>query len=103
MPEKEDYKHLSGECQDIIRGFRRCELPDANEMNSLRFPDSNECRQFIYNFFNVKNCYDYYNNETDLLNNEWWLWVNREDILDPQHDWVRIENSQDKVIDEYSY
>jgi hypothetical protein len=103
LPERDDYKNFSGECQNVIRSFRRCELPDVNEMNTIKFSDSNECRDYIYNFFNIKNCYDTYKNDENFLDNELWLWINRSGIFDPHHDWVRIENTQGKVIDEYSY
>ena len=103
LPEKGDYKHLSGECQNYIRSLNRCELPDPNVTNSFIGEEGNECRAFVNSFFNVKNCYEYYEDQGNLLKNEWRVWINYQNVFDKNHDWLKLLNKEGKIIDEYTY
>jgi len=102
LPERDSYKHLAGWCQDYIRSMERCGLPDANETNEWRGDDGNACRSFVYDFFNVDNCYRSFS-ESELLSDEWRVWVGAEYVFDRRHDWVKLVNKEGRVIDDYVY
>ncbi len=103
LPEKDDYKHLSGECQNYIRQMGRCERPDPNVTNSFLGEQGNECREFVNEFFNIGNCYRYFKGDSDFLKKEWRVWIDRENVFDPQHDWLKILNKGGQIIDDYTY
>ncbi len=101
LPAKDDYRHLSGECQNYIMSLRRCELPDTNKTNQFQGELGNQCRSFINDNFGINACYRH-KQEPDFLSNEWRVWI-EQDIFDKYHDDIRLLNPQNQVIDEYVY
>ena len=102
-PEKDNYKHLSGECQNYIQSLSRCELPDPDSVNSFRGEGGNLCREFINDYFTINNCYKTYKDDPDFLGHEWRVWINRSRVFDSQHDWLRLINNNGEIVDEYTY
>lgn len=103
--EKEKYRHLSGSCQDYINDINGdCVTPDAETLNS--FPGSDEgnaCRQFLSSHFNAGYCMRENKNSSDFLSDEWRVWIDKAQVLDSQHDWIRLYNKNGILIDERDY
>ena len=101
--ERDEYKHLSGECQNYIRSLGRCELSDPNVTNSFRGEEGNECRLFINDRINVTECYESSQDDPRFFSDEWRVWLGQWDIIDSLHDYIRLFNQEGLLIDEYSY
>lgn len=103
--DKEEYRHLSGSCQDYINDINGdCVTPDAETLNS--FPGSDEgnaCRQFLSSHFNAGYCMRENKNDSDFLSDEWRVWIDENRVLDFQHDWIRLYNKNGILIDERDY
>lgn len=103
LPDKDDYKYLSGECQDYIKRIGRCEIPPSEETNAFFGESGNRCREFINGFFNTTNCYNSFREDEDFLKGEWRVWLPYKSAFDSDHDWLKLLNTEGKVIDEYTY
>ncbi len=101
--ERDEYKHLSGECQNYIRSLGRCELSDPNVTNPFRGEKGNECRLFINDRVNVTECYESSQDDPRFFSDEWRVWLDWQSIVDSLHDYIRLFNRDGLLIDEYSY
>lgn len=103
--EKQEYRHLSGNCQDYINDINGdCVTPDAETLNS--FPGSDEgnaCRKFLSSRFNSGYCVNSNQGDGDFLSDQWRVWIDESRVLDSQHDWVRLYNENGILIDERDY
>ncbi|MEX1013668.1 MAG: hypothetical protein WDZ80_00725 [Candidatus Paceibacterota bacterium] len=102
-PETSTYTHLSGECQNYIRRVRNCEIPDRSEVYSFRGEQGLSCRNFILNYFNPEACFNTNSGNQDFLEDEWRVWIEKDDVFDELHDRILLLNSKGEVIDEYIY
>ncbi|MBI4159936.1 hypothetical protein HY504_02120 [Candidatus Wolfebacteria bacterium] len=94
--------YLSGQCQAYVRSLGGCQLPSVSFYNQLPgTTEGNACRNFL-NGVNYRSCYEDHRSDVDFLGSEWRVWVNR-DILDPQHDLVRLYDPQGLLVDQYVY
>lgn len=99
---RDEYRHLSGQCQSYLMSLGRCKLPSASFSNSLPgTSEGNACRVFL-NTISHGSCFQKYRYNADFLSNEWRVWVNT-DILDPFHDRILLYDRAGLLVDEYSY
>ena len=105
-PQRSEIYYLSGQCQSYILSLGSCEVPSISFSNSLSGTDEgNACRQFL-STVNQYTCYQKHHWETDFLSNEWRIWTNWTNfngLLDPQHDTVRLFDTQGLLVDQYIY
>ncbi len=102
VPARSSYETLAGWCQNYIQSLGNCALPSTMTTNSWRGDDGNACRSFVNDFFTVAHCYQSFQGDA-LLDNEWRVWVNIANVFDPQHDVVKLINTDGKVISTYVY
>jgi len=97
------FQNLSGQCQNYLFSFGgSCKIPDVSFYNSLPGnDDGNACRAFLSNI-NYNSCVRDHRNDSDFYQNDWRVWVNQ-NILDPQHDTVRLFDTQGLLVDQYIY
>ena len=99
---RDDIKQLSGQCQNYIYSLGSCQLPDAYFYNSLPGTDEgNDCRVFLNNI-GYGSCFRSHRQDQDFLSNNWIAWLNQQ-ILDPNHDYLRLYDTKGNLISEYSY
>jgi len=98
--------YLSGQCQSYISSLSSCKEPDISFYNSLPGNDEgNACRQFL-STINQNGCFQKHHNDANFLSNEWRIWINwdnRNNILDSQHDTVRLFDINGLLVDQYIY
>ncbi len=91
---------FGGECQDYLLSLSRCENPSANPPVPL---SDGACHQFLQSL-NYVGCVDRYRQDSDFLENEWWLWMGGQiKIFDPSHDRVQLLDRDKNLVDEYVY
>jgi len=98
-----EIRHLSGQCQSYIQSLGSCRTPDANSYNS--WPGTNEgnaCRAFLQNI-GYGSCFRSHQGDADFLSNEWLVWLNQQQFLDFQHDYLRLYDKEGNLISEYNY
>jgi hypothetical protein len=99
---RSEIAYLSGQCQSYILSLWGCKAPDVSFYNSLPGTDEgNACRAFL-NTINHNSCFQKHRLDSDFLSNEWRIWINQ-NILDSQHDRVRLFDKQGLLVDEYIY
>lgn len=99
-----DYTHLSGQCQSYLLTLTGCKEVSTSIYNSFPGTDEgNACRAFLNSISaNYSGCYNKHRWDTDFLSNEWRVWVNQ-NILDSQHDRIRLFDINGQLVDEYYY
>ncbi len=98
-----EIKNLSGQCQSYIQSLGSCRTPDLNFSNSLPGTDEgNACRVFLQNI-GYTSCVSSHRNDADFLSNNWIVWLYGQITLDPQHDYLRLYDTNGNLISEYSY
>lgn len=99
-----DYTHLSGQCQSYLLTLTGCKEVSTSMYNSFPGTDEgNACRTFLNSISaNYSGCYNKHRWDTDFFSNEWRAWVNQ-NILDSQHDRVRLFDINGQLVDEYYY
>jgi len=104
--QRSEVSYFSGQCQNYVFSLGSCAAPSISFSNSLPGNDEgNACRQFL-SAINQNACYQKHRWEADFLSNEWriWMnWTNYNNILDSQHDTVRLFDTQGLLVDEYIY
>lgn len=99
---RSEIRNLSGQCQDYIWSLGSCRTPEVSFYNLLPGTDQgNACRAFLQNI-NYGSCFRQHRWDADFLSNTWLIWNNAE-ILDPQHDYLRLYDKKGNLIDEYVY
>lgn len=99
---RSEIAYLSGECQSYILSLWGCKVPDISFYNSFPGTDAgNACRAFL-STINHNSCFQKHRLDSDFLSNEWRIWINQ-NILDSQHDRVRIFDKQGLLVNEYIY
>ena len=99
---RSEITYLSGECQSYILSLWGCKLPEVSFYNTLLGSDEgNACRAFL-NTISHGSCFQKYRYGFDFLSNEWRIWIDQ-DILDPQHDRIRLFDKNGLLVDEYIY
>lgn len=99
---RSEIRYLSGQCQSYIQSLAPCQTPDINFYNTLPGTDEgNACRAFLQNI-NYGNCFRNHQNDADFLSDFWLVWLN-EQILNSQHDYLRLYDKEGNLISEYSY
>lgn len=97
-----EIRNLSGQCQNYIWSLGSCRVPEVSFYNLLPGTDEgNACRAFLQNI-NYGSCFRQHRWDTDFLANTWLVWNNQQ-ILDLQHDYLRLYDKKGNLIDEYSY
>ncbi|KKR55660.1 MAG: hypothetical protein UT92_C0001G0003 [Candidatus Curtissbacteria bacterium GW2011_GWA1_40_24] len=100
--DRAEIAYLSGDCQNYIFSLGNCRLPDVNFYNSFPGTDEgNACRSYL-STISYGSCFQNHRHDSDFLSNEWRIWVG-ENILDSQHDRLRIFDKQGLLVDEYIY
>lgn len=95
-------QYLSGQCHSYVLSLSSCQIPDVSFYNSLPGnDDGNACRAFLSNI-NYNSCIKEHRNDSDFYLNDWRVWVNK-NILDIQHDAVKLFDSQGLLVDQYVY
>ncbi|MFA5099048.1 MAG: hypothetical protein WC461_02420 [Candidatus Paceibacterota bacterium] len=95
-------QYLSGACQSYVLSLGSCQLPDVSFYNSLPGnDDGNACRVFLSNI-NYNSCIKDHRNDSDFYLNDWRIWVGK-NILDPQHDAVKLFDNNGLLVDQYVY
>ncbi len=96
------YAGLSGECQNYILSLGRCRLPARDFINSLSADAQGiTCRRFLEDI-NYLSCANDHFRDNDFYRNEWWIW-NNQNIFDPEHDWIRLFDRNELLVDSYIY
>ena len=99
---RSDVQYLSGQCQSYALSLGNCRLPDVSFYNSLPGnDDGNKCRAFLSNI-NYNSCVREHRNDPDFYLNDWRVWAGR-NILDPQHDTVKLFDNNGLLADQYIY
>ena len=99
---RSEIAYLSGQCQSYILSLWGCKLPDVSFYNSLPGNDEgNACRAFL-STINWNSCFQKHYADLDFLSNEWRIWINQ-NILDSQHDTVRLFDAQGLLVYEDRY
>ena len=97
---RSEISNFGGECQDYLLSLRSCENPSANPPVPL---NEAACHRFLRDL-NYVGCVEKYRNDTNFLNNEWWIWMGGQiKIFDPAHDKVQLLDTEGNLVDEYSY
>ncbi len=97
-----EYAGLSGQCQTYILSLGECAVPEQNFMNSLPVDSQGSaCRNFLEKI-NFYGCVNSHKSDADFYLNEWRVW-NNQDIVDPEHDWIRLFDSKGLLVDSYIY
>lgn len=97
-----EISNLSGQCQSYIMSLNSCQIPSVSVYNS--FPggdDGNKCRAFLGNL-NYASCVKENRNDADFYLNDWKVWVGK-NILDAQHDTVKLFDSAGLLVDQHIY
>ena len=102
MPSRSETQYLSGQCQSYVYSLGNCQLPDVSFYNSLPGnDDGNACRVFLSNI-NYYSCIKEHRNDLDFYLNDWRVWINK-NILDTQHDAVKLFDNEGLFVDQYVY
>lgn len=103
---RSEISYLSGQCQSYIFSLGSCKEPNIAIYNSFPGNDEgNACRQFL-STINQITCFQKYHGDADFLSNEWRIWINwtgLNNILDSQHDAVRLLDKNGLLVDQYIY
>jgi len=103
---RSEVSYLSGQCQSYIFSLGSCQEPSISIYNSFPGNDEgNACRQFLSKI-NAITCFQKYHGDADFLSNEWRIWINwtgLNNILDSQHDTVRLLDKNGLLVDQYIY
>jgi hypothetical protein len=95
-------QYLSGQCQSYVLSLGSCQVPDVSFYNSLPGNDSgNACRAFLSNI-NYYSCVKEHRNDLDFYLNDWRVWVGK-NILDSQHDTIKLFDNKGLFVDQYIY
>jgi len=99
---RSEISYLYGGCQNYILSLGGCKLPDASFYNILPGnADGDNCRRFL-DTLNYYSCFQKHRSDSDFISNEWWAWINQNN-LDPLHDDIRLFDNNSKLVDEYIY
>ncbi|KKQ23082.1 hypothetical protein A2999_01700 [Candidatus Wolfebacteria bacterium RIFCSPLOWO2_01_FULL_38_11] len=100
---KSEIANLSGDCQTYIMSLSSCEIPSANEYNSFPGTDEgNACRAYLSKI-SYGTCFNKHRFDSNFLSNEWRIWMNQPNILDKQHDRLRLYDKDGLLVYEYVY
>ncbi len=95
-------QYLSGQCQSYILSLGSCQVPDISFYNSLPGNDAgNACRLFLGNI-NYYSCIKEHRNDSDFYLNDWRVWAGK-NILDSQHDTIKLFDNNGLLVDQYIY
>jgi len=96
---RRDYDFMSGSCQNLINSYNgRCTNPFNGSLSNYTAED---CRQVLKRF-SYQSCYEEHYKDDDFLTGEWHLWAGQ-NILDSQHDKIRLYDRDGKFVAEYKY
>ncbi len=99
---RSEISYLSGQCQSYIFSLGGCRLPDVSFYNLLPGNERGDaCRNFLNNV-SYNSCFEKHRSDLDFFSNEWRVWTGQ-NILDPQHDRVRLFDNQGLLVDQYIY
>ncbi|MFH1346688.1 MAG: hypothetical protein ABIH10_00365 [Spirochaetota bacterium] len=99
---RSNIQYLSGACQSYLFSLGSCQVPDVSFYNSLPGnDDGNACRAFLSDI-SYYSCIKEHRNDLDFYLNDWRVWINK-NILDSQHDAVKLFDSQGLLVYQYVY
>lgn len=100
---RDDVRQYSGECQNYVMSLGTCQYPDDGFYNTLPGTnEGNDCRSFLQTI-GYGSCFRSHQQDSDFLSNNWIVWLNNSQILNSQHDYLRLYNEQGELVSEYNY
>ncbi len=100
-PTKQSISGFSKNCRDYINGLRTCGTPD---FNTLAIVYDEQCKKYLTDNFSYSGCLNNYRSDPDFIKNEWYVFLgSSQEILDNQHDEVKLADKDGNLIDSYSY
>jgi tetrahydromethanopterin S-methyltransferase subunit B len=99
-PNRSAIQNFSGACQNYIESIGTCQAPD---MSSIYIPRNDyACQDYLENNFNYKSCFDSHVSDPGFLSSQIWVWTGS-NVVDPDHDTVKLFDKNGLLVDYYSY
>jgi hypothetical protein len=93
-------QNFTGACQNYIESLGNCQQPNLTNPEVPRTDYA--CQDYLENNFNYKSCFQEHVSDPNFLSNQVWVWTGS-NVVDPDHDTVRLLDKNGLLVDIYSY